>query len=62
MSDAEFFEAWKAKVNEIIESEIFVGCDDLEDWDYRLAFEDGMSPEEAADEVLRINIPAYDSF
>lgn len=65
MSDEEFFEAfadWKAKVNEIVESEIFIGCDDLEDWGYMEAFEEGISPEEAAEEVLRANIPAYDSF
>lgn len=65
MSDDEFFaafEEWKAKVNRIIESELFIGCDDLEDWNYMDAFEDGVSPEEAADEVLRINVPAFDSF
>jgi hypothetical protein len=64
MSDDEFFAAfdeWKSKVNRIVLDEIFIELDDLPDWDFMSAFEGEVTPEEAADEILRLNIPAFDS-
>lgn len=64
MSDEEFFaafEEWKSKVNRIVLDEIFIELDDLPDWDFMSAFEGEVSPEEAADEIIRLNVPAFDA-
>ncbi|MCO5193124.1 MAG: hypothetical protein M9930_07510 [Anaerolineae bacterium] len=52
MSTKTPFEQWMAAVDAAISSRTFLTSDDLADQPYRAWFDDGMSPEEAADETL----------
>lgn len=58
MANKMSFEQWRAKVNMYVEMYIGLGCDDLPDWDYWYAWNDGMSPSKAASEVVR-NAKSY---
>lgn len=46
------FEEWMQKIDEILVRESLLGYADLPDWHYTDAYEDDMSPEEAAKAVL----------
>ena len=41
------FENWMKEVNKIVESKVIVSTDDLPDWHWMDAFEDGSTPKEA---------------
>jgi len=47
------FKAWMAKVDAIVFRKAGVGCDDLPDYCYLDAFEDGSSPNQTACAVIR---------
>ena len=46
------FDRWMAKVNQALEDMVGLDSRDLPDWCYRDAFDTGMAPDEAADDVL----------
>lgn len=46
------FALWMYYVDRAVQRRIVVGCMDLEDWRYRDAYDDDMSPKEAAIELL----------
>jgi hypothetical protein len=46
---ADPFNSWMRDVNALL---VKSGVEDLPDWDYRVAFDDGMSAEDAAREVI----------
>ncbi len=46
------FEEWKRQVRDIVFDAITMDLDDLPDWDYRVAFDDGVTPVDAASFVL----------
>ena len=47
------FEQWKAKVNVLVVDRCYLTCDDLPDWGYWDAWNDGMTPSSAANKVIR---------
>lgn len=47
------FETWMKKVNAFIERKTGFGIDDLPDWDYWNAWNDGMPPSQAAYQVIQ---------
>jgi len=47
------FTAWMAKVNAHMVKYCTMGADDLPDWNYRDAYDDGMSPSQAARSAIR---------
>lgn len=49
---AQTFEQWMQRVNQILGSTIGLDADDLPDWHYYDAWEDGVPPKEAAREAL----------
>lgn len=51
-NNGDTFDQWYRKVNACVQRKAGVCCDDLPDCDYRDLFEAGLSPVEAADEVL----------
>ena len=48
------FKQWKREVNKVVVNRIGMGCNDMPDVSYRDWYDDGMSPEEAADEAVDI--------
>jgi Family of unknown function (DUF5419) len=46
------FEQWMAEVDEVLVKKVGVSSADLPDWTYRDAFDQGSTPEEAADEAI----------
>lgn len=46
------YEQWKARVNANVIDISGVSCDDIPDWDYRMAWESGETPAGAAREAL----------
>ena len=54
MSDSDF-RAWKLVVDVLVESEYGIGLDDLPDLiSIRALFDDGLTPDEARDEIANI--------
>jgi hypothetical protein len=51
MNDTDF-DTWMRQVDECIGRRCGLSSSDLPDWTYRDAFDDGLSPEEAAAEAL----------
>jgi hypothetical protein len=49
---AKTFEQWKQEVDRAVQSLAGLSADDLEDWGYRDAYDDGMSPKRAAIHAL----------
>jgi Family of unknown function (DUF5419) len=47
------FEQWKLAVNQAIERKVGMSSDDLPDWGYADAYEDGLSPASAASSAIR---------
>lgn len=47
------FEEWKERVNERVEMMTGIDCDCLPDWDYWMAWDQGMSPSRAAIETIK---------
>lgn len=47
------FEVWQAKVNAFLIRKCGFGIDDLPDWDYYNAWNDGMPPSQAAYQVIQ---------
>lgn len=47
------YDQWKAKVNEAMEKIASVSCDDIDDFDYRSAFDAKQGPKSVAREALR---------
>lgn len=47
------FRMWMDIVNNIIESKVFLSCDDLPDVDYYSMYDSGSSPTEAAEYSIR---------
>ena len=55
MTDAQYdakFAVWQAQVAKIIKTVTGLDIDDLPDWDYASAFEEGISPRQAALSVI----------
>ena len=52
------YKLWKAKLNQLLLLSMGVECDDLPDWGYVDAFDEGLSPSEALRE-LREEIVDY---
>lgn len=46
------FDEWMKQVDSEIEKHFGLSSDDLPDWTYADAFEDGMKPEDAAQEAM----------
>lgn len=46
------FEQWLAKVDSVLISRCGLSSDDLPDWCYRDAYEDGTSPRQAAQQAM----------
>lgn len=57
-----YFAVWLHTLNRAVQRRIIVSFDDLEDWDYWSAYEAGMSPRDAAIQMLADNgyADAYD--
>ncbi len=51
--DSEKFNVWMAKVDALIAKSTGVGADDIPDYCYRDAFDDGASPSSAAKAAIR---------
>lgn len=49
------FDRWMAAVNKIVEDTCGLTTDDLSDYGYRTAYDDGCSPKEVAQAVLDEN-------
>lgn len=49
------FALWMYCVDRQVKRRVHFGCFDLEDWGYFDAYEDGMSPADAAREVIEYN-------
>lgn len=47
------FDVWKYQVNKEVESMVGLSCDDLDDYRYMDAWEDGKSPKATARAVIR---------
>ncbi len=47
------FEQWKEQVNRVLEARLGLSADDLPDWDYRSAYDDGILPTVAATRAMR---------
>jgi len=47
------FEEWKKKVDESLLKKCNMACDDLPDWDYWNAWDAGVTPSEAAKQVIK---------
>ena len=47
------FDEWMREVDRAVENRVGLSCYDLPDWNYRDAFEDGMSPGKAARKVIK---------
>jgi len=47
------FEQWKQQVNTWMIKLAGVDCDDIEDWDYFIAWDCGMSSKQAAKKALK---------
>lgn len=48
------FEAWMARVNRKLVGTCGLGCMDLPDADYRIMYDEGLTPREAAEEALQL--------
>lgn len=51
-TDDVFFAVWLEVLDRAVQRRVHVRYDDLEDWGYRDAYDSGMSPKEAAVEML----------
>ena len=51
-TDDVYFAVWMHQLNIIVRNRTFMSYDDLEDWDYWMAYDAGMSPREAAGDML----------
>jgi hypothetical protein len=51
-TDDVYFAIWLQALNTAVQRRVMVSYDDLEDWDYWDAYEAGMSPRDAAVEML----------
>lgn len=49
------FEAWMDEVNAILVGAVGIESDDLPDWNYRDAYDDGADPRKVVHEVLEEN-------
>jgi hypothetical protein len=47
------FAQWRGAVNAYVVRRVGLDCDDLPDWRYRDAYDDGMSPSRAASQVVK---------
>lgn len=54
-TDDELFAVWMHAMNRAVQRRVIMAFDDLEDWDYWSAYEGGMSPKDAAIEMLDDN-------
>jgi hypothetical protein len=54
-TDDVFFAVWLQALDQAVARRVMVRYDDLEDWDYWSAYDAGMSPREAAIEMLEDN-------
>jgi hypothetical protein len=50
--DDVYFAVWLHALNRAVQRRVLVSFDDLEDWDYWSAYDAGMSPKDAAIEML----------
>ena len=51
-TDDVYFAVWLHALNRAVQRRVLISYDDLEDWDYWSAYEGGMSPRDAAIEML----------
>lgn len=51
MQELSFFE-WRKEINQMLGEKLMIDIDDLSDFDLKMAYEDGMDPEEAMLEAL----------
>ena len=47
-----YFAVWMHHLNLVVQRRVMMSYDDLEDWDYWMAYDAGMSPREAAKDML----------
>ena len=50
---AKTFDQWMQEVNRAVEHLVGLSADDLPDWNYRDAYDDGASPSSAARQAIR---------
>ncbi len=53
--DDVYFAVWLHALNRAVQRRVLMSFDDLEDWDYWSAYDGGMSPRDAAIEMLQDN-------
>lgn len=46
------FEEWMAEVNRLMVGKCGMGSEDLPDWNYRDAYNDGLTPNQAANQAI----------
>jgi hypothetical protein len=51
-TDDVYFALWMHALNRAVQRRVLVSFDDLEDWDYWSAYDAGMSPKDAAIQML----------
>lgn len=51
-TDDVYFAVWMHHLNLVVQRRVTMSYDDLEDWDYWMAYDSGMSPREAAKDML----------
>lgn len=54
-TDDVWFAIWLHALNRVVQRRVMLSFDDLEDWCYRDAYDDGMPPKDAALEMLDAN-------
>lgn len=54
-TDDVYFAVWLHALDRAVQRRVLVSFDDLEDWDYWSAYDGGMSPRDAAIEMLHDN-------
>ena len=54
-TDDVYFAVWLHALNRAVQRRVMLSFDDLEDWCYRDAYDGGMSPKDAALEMLEDN-------
>lgn len=59
-TDDVYFALWLEALDRAVMRRVLVSYDDLEDWDYWSAYDAGMSPKDAAIDMLEANGYRYD--
>ena len=54
-TDDVYFACWLQALNQAVQRRVLISYDDLEDWDYWYAYDAGMTPRDAAVQMLEDN-------